>query len=134
MSKHHDAFQALQQASDGLLFLSETDAPFETLFWPDISVAELTPARVAELASAPRGVSAEAVTVKVFFRNATRAESWHNAEEAAEVGRFKALAKAIETTLIDARVYRIGETRIDCYIVGGIEGGCGGLKTQVVET
>lgn len=126
--------EALRQAAVGVLMPSETDAPFEPFFWPNAKVEELTPERVAELAAAPAGARVEPVSLRSFFRNATKVEDWHNAEEAAQVERFRGLVKALKEQLADAKVFRIGETKMDCYVVGGVEGGCGGLKTQVVET
>jgi hypothetical protein len=37
----------LKQASKGLLFLSESDAPFEVIHWP--AQGELTPAKLLQL-------------------------------------------------------------------------------------
>lgn len=128
------ALQSLCEAADGLLVPSETDAPFEPFCWPDEQVKDLTPERARELASAPADTKIECVSIAAFFRDATREQEWHNAEEAAQVQRFKALVKAIKKTLDEPRVFRVGETEIDCYIAGGIAGGVGGLKTQLVET
>ena len=55
-------------------------------------------------------------------------------EETALVQRFQELVKAIKSHLKDVKVFRIGETHIDVYIVGQTEGGYAGLKTRVVET
>jgi hypothetical protein len=42
----------LKQASEGLLFLSETDAPFEVIHWQ--TQGELTPAKLLQLRNYPR--------------------------------------------------------------------------------
>ncbi len=113
---------------------SETDTPFEPFFWPDVKADDLTTTRVLAASDLPTDTAVETVTLRAFFGNATKSEEWHNAEEAAEVERFKTLVKTIKTQLADPKVFRIGDTKIDCYIVGEVAGGCGGLKTQIVET
>ena len=129
-----EALQNLRQASEGLLFLSETDAPFEAFFWADEKTAELTPEAVASLAGAPADASVKSVKLEAFFRPAVKEEEWHNEEEKVEVERFKALLKTIKETLKGVKVFRIGDAKIDVYIVGQVTGGYAGLKTHVVET
>jgi hypothetical protein len=41
----------LKQASKGLLFLNESDAPFEVIHWP--AQGELTPAKLLQLTNHP---------------------------------------------------------------------------------
>jgi hypothetical protein len=48
--------------------------------------------------------------------------------------RFQELVETLKTTLDDVKVFRVGETRIDVYVVGKSKGGYAGLKTLVVET
>jgi hypothetical protein len=126
--------QPLCDAAEGLLMQSESDAPFTPCFWPDVKAGELSPERVRELAGASADAKVESVAVQSFFRNATAEEEWHNAEEAATVQQFKALVKTIKKTLRKSRVFCIGEATIDCYILGEVTGGVGGLKTRIVET
>lgn len=128
------ALAALQSASQGLEFQSETDAPFEPLFWPDEDAAPLSSERVLQLAGAKAGAPIKSTSLAAFFKPATQEEAWHNDEEKAEVARFKALVEAIKNTLFKPQVWKIGETSADVYIVGSVEGGHAGLKTQVVET
>lgn len=124
----------LQQASEGLLFLSETDAPLVPFFWPDSSDEKLTTARFEQLAKSPKDAPIKTVKLDSFFRNATKSENWHNDEEKAQVERFKQLVKTIKAELKDVQVFRVGETSIDVYIVGQVEGGYAALQTKVVET
>jgi hypothetical protein len=124
----------LDQAAQGLLFPSETDAPLIPFFWPDAAPGDLTPERLAELAKTPPDQPIKSVKLDTFFRPVTKAEEWHNDEEKAEVEKFKTLVKTIKDTLAEVKVFRVGETKMDVYIVGKVEGGYAGLKTQVVET
>ncbi len=128
------AIQALRQAAEGLLFPSERDAPLTTFFWPDEPPGKLTPERVAELAQLPADAKIKNVKLETFFRHATKEEEWHNDEEKAEVRRFQNLIKVIRDTLDEVKVFCVGETDMDAYIVGRTQGGYAGLKTNVVES
>lgn len=58
-----------QQASKGLLFLSESDAPFEVIHWP--AQGELTPPKLLQLTGHPPDAPVELRTVDEFFAIAT---------------------------------------------------------------
>ena len=95
----------LKQASKGLLFLSETDAPVELR------------------------------TVDDFFAIATKEEDWHDEEERETVQQFQNLVSVLKHNLSQLQVYRIGSTNIDAYIVGVAQSGdWAGLSTKLVET
>jgi len=126
--------ETLRQASDGLLFPSETDAPFEPFFWPADSPVPLTSPDIVRLCGAPAGTPVKKVKLDTFFRDATTEEDWHNVAERAEVAQFQSLVKSLKAALKDIAVFHVGETKMDAYVVGVAEGGYAGLKTQVVET
>src|SRR5688500_18732613 len=89
------ALKALQEAAEGLLFLSETDAPLESFFWPAQETPPLTPDQLAKLAGAPAKALIKTVKLETFFRPTTTEQEWHNEEEKDEVSRFKDLVKTI---------------------------------------
>jgi predicted nucleic acid-binding Zn-ribbon protein len=123
----------LQEASNGLLFLSETDAPFEVISWP--KQEQLTPAKLLQLTEHPPDAPVELRTVDEFFAIATAQEDWHDEEERETVQRFQNLVSVLKQNLSQLQVYRVGNTNIDAYIVGVTDGGeWAGLSTQVVET
>jgi len=131
--------KALRQAATGLLFPSETDAPLEPFFWPDAVKPNgeneaLTAEGLATLAGVPLDTPIKTVKLESFFRPALKEEEWHNAEERAQAAKFQGLVKTLKATLTDVKVFRVGETSIDVYIVGKVEGGFAGLRTTVVET
>ena len=128
------AIETLKHATDGLLFPSETDAPLEPFFWPHDDDSKLTPETLAPMAGVAADTPVKSVKLETFFRPATKEEEWHNDEEKAQVARFQELVRTLKTTLDDVKVFRVGETRIDVYVVGKVEGGYAGLKTLVVET
>lgn len=133
-SKQPPAVDVLERAAVGLLFPSETDAPFTAFFWPDAEAGVPTPARVIELAGLSSDQPIKSVKLETFFRAAIKEEDWHNDEEKAETLRFQELVKTTKDTLRHVKVFRVGETKIDVYIVGVVENGYAGLRTQLVET
>lgn len=69
----------LKQASNGLPYLSETDAPFEVINWQ--TQGELTAAKVLQLTNHPPDAPVKVVSVNDFFAIATQEEDWHHQEE-----------------------------------------------------
>ncbi|MEG4350161.1 nuclease A inhibitor family protein [Microcoleus sp. LAD1_D3] len=123
----------LQQASKGLLFLSESDAPFEIIHWP--AQGELTPAKLLQLTGHPPDASVEVVTVDKFFATPTAEEDWHDQEERETAKRFQNLVSILKQNLSQLQVYRVGSIEIDVYIVGMTPAGdWAGLSTKLVET
>lgn len=123
----------LKQASKGLLFLSESDAPFEVLHWP--AQGELTPAKLLQLTNHPPDAPVEMRTVDDFFAIATQEEDWHDEEERETVQQFQNLVSVLKQNLSQLQVYRVGSTNIDAYIVGVAQSGeWAGLSTKLVET
>ncbi|MEG4343625.1 nuclease A inhibitor family protein [Microcoleus sp. A003_D6] len=123
----------LKQAAEGLLFLSETDAPFEVVRWQ--AQGELTPAILLQLTEHPPDAPVELRTVDEFFAIATAEEDWHDAEERETVQRFRQLVSILKQNLSQLQVYRVGDRSIDAYIVGVTPGGeWAGLATKLVET
>lgn len=123
----------LKQASEGLLFLSETDAPFELINWP--AQGELTPTKLLQLTQHPPDAPVEMLAVDEFFAIATSSEDWHDEEERDTVQRFQNLVSVLKQNLSNIQVYRVGRITIDAYIVGVTPSGDWmGLSTQLVET
>jgi len=123
----------LKQASEGLLFLTETDAPFEVIHWPP--QGKLTPAKLLQLVERPPDAPVELGTVDEFFAIATQEEDWHDQEERETVNQFQNLVSVLKQNLSQLQVYRVGTIDIDAYIVGVTDGGDWmGLSTKMVET
>jgi len=123
----------LKQASEGLLFLSETDAPFEVISWQ--TQEQLTPAKLLQLTNHPPDAPVEIVSVDELFDVANAEEDWHDEEEWETVQRFQNLVNILKQNLSQLQVYRVGSVEIDAYIVGVTDGGeWAGLSTKLVET
>jgi hypothetical protein len=116
--------EALQKASEGLLFPSESDAPLEPFLWQD--GAKLSHERLLELAGAEAGTAVEETTLADLLRTVPPEDK----------SKFDKLAQTLQEQLSGVKVYKIGEeAEKDVYIVGKTKGGqWAGLKTTVVET
>jgi Nuclease A inhibitor-like protein len=118
----------LKQTSADLLWLSESDYPFEIVTW-DKGI-ELT-----SLALFKDAKAVESISLTEFFAPALVVEDWYEAEELATVDRYKLLLQSIESNLTELQVFRVGSIEIDVYIIGKTrDGDVIGLKTTVVET
>jgi hypothetical protein len=126
--------EALKTASAGLLYQSETDAPFEVVLWEG-EQGKPDKARVLELAGLPPSTPAKTKGLDSFFKDAVKQESWHDNEEKAEVQRFKQLVETLKENLSDVKVFLVGGgPESEVFIVGRTESGWVGLKTKVVQT
>lgn len=125
----------LKQASDGLLFMSESDYPFEVVFWPAETQENLTEQKLLQLTSHSQDVLVEKVDLDYFFRNSAQEKDWHDRQQKETVKKFQLLVETLKSNLSDIQVYRVGTIDIDVYIVGKTSSGdLAGLSTKVVET
>ena len=108
--KKDPVLDALQKASKGLRYTSETDAPLQAFVWKERK--ELT--------------GAEEKTLDGFFR----------AVPSEDKAKFQKLAQVLREQLSAVKVYKVGEeAEKEVYIVGKTKDGrWAGLKTTVVET
>ena len=123
----------LRNASQGLVWVSESEYPFEVFHWDNADT--LVPALVLEHAGYLPDTLIEVQQLDEFFLEATTQQDWHNEEEKAIVKNYQKLVTTLKQNLNSIEVYRIGTTEIDIYIVGTIaSGNLAGLKTRVVAT
>ena len=125
----------LGQASVGLLFPSESDAPFTPYGFPEPAGVEPTAASLLAAEHLPSDTPVETITLDDLFDPFMAAVPSASAEDLAEASRYRELAALLSLELTNLRVYRVGKTDIDVYILG--QDPCGawlGLKTHVVET
>jgi hypothetical protein len=115
---------ALAQASKGLRYTSETDAPLEPFAWKDGD--DLTEDRLRQRAGAEAGTPVERTTLDAFF----------HAVPSEDRPGFDKLAEVLRAQLSGVQVYKVGdEAERQVYVVGKTrDGRWAGLKTTVVET
>jgi hypothetical protein len=133
MKSDEQILNELRQASAGLMFMSESDYPFETVRWEGL--AEINAAYLRSLPGQQTDASVQTVSVDDLFRAAASEADWKGAEELATARTYQALVRLLKENLEDVRVYRVGEINIAVYIVGrSATGNWLGLSTRVVET
>ncbi len=124
--------QQIQQAAQGLFFLSESDYPFEIVH---LEKADSIENQLLGLANKPAGTAIEKTTLDYFLRNMTRIDPDATVEQHDIAQRFKRLQDTLKEKLSDIQVYRIGRIKIDAFAIGKLkDGSFGGLRTKLIET
>lgn len=127
--------EQLKKASEGLLFISESEAALEPFQWEDCGNSLLNTETILRKTGRPKDTVVEVVDLDTFFKASTTEQNWQDSEEKAMVKRFQSLVSLLRTHLNDIKVYRLGKRNIDVYIVGKtLKGDLAGLSTKVVET
>lgn len=129
--KDRELMIQLSQAVEGLLWLSESDYPWETVYIENVDRIET---KLLELTPSNSVTKIEIRELDTFFKRVTQAKD-EDEEELQESRRYQALVDLLKTHLRDIKVYRVGECEIKVYILGKTElGKVAGLSTMVVET
>jgi len=124
----------LKKATDGLLFMSESESAWEIFLWESPPLPT-TPEKICQHTNHPQDTQVQVREVNDFFKVATTAEDWHGLEEKESVAKYQTLVEVLKTNLSSLQVYRLGDIEIDVYIVGQTPSGdLAGITTQVVET
>ena len=132
MKSDEQLIEELREATDGLLFLSESDYPFEVFAWGG---AEPTREFLRGLACADSAAPVETRGARELFRAAASEPEWKGDTELAVARRFQALLRLLETSLTDLKVYRVGAIDIKVYVAGRApSGNFIGISTRVIET
>lgn len=123
----------LRQLSKGLLWMSESDYPFETIYWKN--QGNLTKKKLLQLSGHDLNTLVEVEQLDRFFVLAIKEQDWHEQEKKAEFKRYRVLLDFLKNYLRDIKVYRVGEVEIDIYIVGRTNSrNLAGLSTKAIET
>lgn len=127
--------EKLQQTSHSLLMVSESEYPFEVVFWSGQAQEALTNQKILQLTNHAPETPIETVELDYFFRNCAEEKEWHDEIQKQEVQKFQLLVKTLKDNLTDIKVYRLGMINIDVYIIGNTSSGnLAGVSTKVVET
>ena len=125
----------LKQASDGLLFMSESEYPFEVFLWESENQQDISPEFILKKTARSLDTPVAFVNLESFFEIATTEQDWHGVEEKETVRKFQNLVKTLKDNLTDLKVARLGTIEIDVYIVGKSPNNeFAGLITKVIET
>ena len=127
-----EGLEKIMAAVEGLLYRSEADNPFEVVQFKSLSSLEQG---LIKLSTNLTDAKVEHVTLEYFLRNTVKVYPDASAEQEMIALKYKNLQDVLQHELHDVSVYRIGEIRIDAFIIGKLpDGFYGGLRTKVIET
>jgi Nuclease A inhibitor-like protein len=127
----HKDLEQLAAASRGLLYISESDHPFEVVDLKSNDVEK----EIRQLAQKPGDTIMQTQTVDYFFRNMVKTYPGYSEDQRNSAQRFLTLQELIKQKLSGVQVYRIGAIQVDAYIIGKLhDGKYGGLRTKLIET
>ena len=140
----------LEAICENLWWSSESDYPIEVVWYSALDVAEGDAHRPAFSEQASSGqampllhkiINVEedqplvVVEVEAFFAQALTPQSWHTAEDKAQLDQLRRLKALLTDSLQQLQVYRYGEIDVLIYILGYTpKGDIAGVKTCSVET
>ena len=131
MKNDQELLEGLKEATNGLLFMSESDYPFEIVSWDETITPEFLRQKAAAAADAP----VEEQSLTDFFSVAAGEQEWKNESQIATAKKYQALAQLLNENLENVRVYRVGRVNLAVYIVGTSGSGKSiGVSTRIVET
>ena len=132
MSASEEARQRVESAAKGLVYISESDAPFTWVQFP--AADPLDAAAVARLAGVQPG-DVEERTLERFFAGHIEKADPADPVSQGNVGRYRTLRDTLQNELTGARAFRIGQVNLRCLLIGRLpDGSVGGLETQALET
>jgi histidine triad (HIT) family protein len=122
----------LQKLTQGLAFISESDAPLEAVSYA-APTGDLTNAQLLQALGEPASAKVEQVELTLFLRNQTTDTSKAGVETA---NRYKALQVYLKQELDGVHVYRIGTgPQVHAYALGrDVAGRLAGFKTVLTES
>ncbi|MEB3827811.1 nuclease A inhibitor family protein [Phormidium sp. CCY1219] len=132
MSDRQSITEKLAELTDGLLWMSEADYPWNVVSWDKPTVS---PAELIQAAGREPTASIQQKNPDDFFQRAVTEKEWQDASERERVRRYRELVHFLKNNLADLTVYRIGEVEIDTFVIGKTPSGTvAGIATTVVET
>ena len=128
-----ELFRKIEQACEGLIYISETDAPVQAFF------GQPTDTVTGEIILQQAGLSAESVieerNFEEFFARLTTIKDWYGEVETGKAKKFLELKTLLEENLSDLKVFRIGTIQIAIFAVGiDKDGNLVGVTTTAVES
>ena len=130
---NNKAIEKLSEAVKGLLWLSESEYPWQTVYWQDVN--HLNCQTVLQHCNYHPETKIITKTIDSFFKLAMKEREWYDEAERAEVKQYRDLYSLLKNNLEDIKVYLVGEVEIDVYVLGKSDDKeIIGLSTKTVET
>jgi hypothetical protein len=128
--KGENLLAEIRKSTDGLNYVSETDAPVEPFSGGHVDAVD-----IAKLIENTGAMKHEKLSPKKFFDRLTTVNDWFGPEQTDTARRFSELEKLLEENLSELTVFKIGRIQIDLYVVGyDADKNLIGVKTKAVET
>lgn len=125
-------FKAIETACEGLIFISETDAPVEAFQLPG---GPLISGLLLKFDGLPAGTPAVEIDPNAFFTRLTALKDWFDEDRKLRARKFLELKELLEENLDGLKAFRLGEVRVRYYIAGSAaDGRLIGIRTSAVET
>jgi hypothetical protein len=126
--------EELDALCEGLLLMSETDAPLKSFEWKKSSAIDENIVKT-KLKVAPEA-ALETLSVEDFLKISVTPQDWHGEIEKKSAEGFQQIATFLSQKLKEVKVFKTtGNARRDVVVVGLTENGtCAGFKTYTVET
>jgi Nuclease A inhibitor-like protein len=125
--------ETLSQTSANLLMPSESDYPFDAYVWEGMNWDNIE-RHLKSISPEAVDLLIETTTLDHLFRNVAVVKEWHDDQQKLNVQKFQSLLGVLQHHLQNIRVYRVGTTEVNVYIVGEIAGGLAGIHTTLIET
>ncbi|MGI4804051.1 MAG: nuclease A inhibitor family protein [Janthinobacterium lividum] len=120
----------LENATNGLQMMSESEFPFEYFSTKD---TEINNATVLKITQKPEGTPVATTTLDDLLRNMT--DPARGSVNPQEAEKYQQMAEVLKSTLQNLSVYRVGEVQIDVLIMGLTEEKTvAGMRTKLIET
>ena len=125
----------LEAAAAGLLYVSETESPFEYVEFPGAAPGKPTCARVRAALGEARDTPVRELSLDRFLAGHIEAADPADPVAQENVARFQALKQALADHLPGVRVFRVGDAQVRYYALGRApDGTLAGLAVSALET
>ena len=125
----------LQVAIADLRWMSESDYPFQAVYWEHQALETLTLPQLLLLTEHDQETPVAVCDFEVFFNRVTQPQSWHGPEDQERVHRYQHLVETLYRYLTNLVVYQVGEIELDIYIVGQtFNNTVAGISTRAIAT
>ena len=126
-------FREIEEACEGLIYISETDSPLLAFSCP--AAGGLTAESILQQTGRGPEEAIEEISFGDFFSRLTAVKDWFGEPEKARAKKFLDLQRLLEENLRHLSVFRIGRIRIDIFVLGlEPDGDLMGVTTKSVET
>ena len=125
----------LDEATEGLIYLSESDYPMESFFMEDKKEVPFDSQHIREALKINPAFGVEESTFEAFFGRMTTLLPEYGLTEKNRARQFLHLQQILNDNLKDIKVFRFGRIQILAIVIGITAGGhWAGVKTTLIET